>query len=867
MDSTFNNIDIVKYLKNKNSIFYGKICEIYNLANRLLSQIPIAFPNYTLHDIDHSIRVIQYMNEFVKKDLDKFSELHLALIVYVGLLHDTGMVVPDSEIAELFEKFSLINNEFSKLSDEAKYDYLKDYIRKNHGNRVSKVFNYRLNGDADIASLFYVGETNTYSLTTLISKLCQSHTESCTWITEQLDSVKYIAGYTINPQHIAILLRLGDVLDIDDRRAPWMLYKLINPRGISDIEWRKHIPITNYEKVGFINNEYTLMFSGECDDPEIHREILKYTDWINLESKSLNRILSDFNVPYRFKLKTPIEINIQTIGFVDTPLRFNLKYEQISKLLMGEKIYGSKRDGLRELLQNAIDTVRLVAEKESKNAHSVYVPAIGIEINEDKNQFVVFDNGNGMTQEILEEYFFNIGNSFYVSEEFRKEMYSYNPIGHFGIGFLSCFMLSSKVVLETKDYKSSSIIKMEFDKESPYVTMYENQTDDFPYTHGTKIIMDYDQIFPEVFQDTDELLVYLQELLITEGYKFLFINNNEKSEVLNLKPSKSYQIEDGNIELEFELMRLPSIKFDIFNFFEDNELVYLLKQNKNYVDEDDINSLAYLEESVNDFDMELQIHDGNVDEAVSSCEERLYVLPEVLIDAIIKNKKRIKEMFLNNDSIYGGVVEGLSEIIKNGVFVWYDIPVFEKANSFFMFLDDMENLGYDVAYANHIGEMKIVSIISDEEVTGEIALCVAEKYLSLVDCDYSIDYYLSYPIEPIRKSVDLLQVPNSTAYALVNDNYILDESFTKVFLKGIRVNDRNIMLPHIINDTRFVRMYVNINSNAFDTDISRMNFDKNSKEALAKHIAIIVYEELLKNPGFSNDELELIKIFMEKYYL
>lgn len=46
-------------------IYYGKIQDLYSICESILSEIPKQFPNYTLHDIGHSIRVIGYMNELV----------------------------------------------------------------------------------------------------------------------------------------------------------------------------------------------------------------------------------------------------------------------------------------------------------------------------------------------------------------------------------------------------------------------------------------------------------------------------------------------------------------------------------------------------------------------------------------------------------------------------------------------------------------------------------------------------------------------------------------------------------------------------------------------------------------------------------
>ena len=132
---------------------------------------------------------------------------------------------------------------------------------------------------------------------------------------------------------------------------------------------------------------------------------------------------------------------------------------------MGERIYGNKKEGLRELIQNAIDAVLLMKDLESDNQHSTYTPTIGIEINKEENVIAVFDNGVGMSEDILKQYFFNVGNSYYESKEFNNTRTSYSPIGHFGIGFLSCFMLSSRITLETKHYsENSELIRMSFDK-------------------------------------------------------------------------------------------------------------------------------------------------------------------------------------------------------------------------------------------------------------------------------------------------------------------------------------------------------------------------------------------------------------------
>ncbi len=69
------------------------------------------------------------------------------------------------------------------------------------------------------------------------------------------------------------------------------------------------------------------------------------------------------------------------------------------------KIYGSKKNGLRELIQNAIDAVLLINDIEQRKTFKTYNPIVGIEFDKSNNKFIVFDNGAGMSEEILKKYF------------------------------------------------------------------------------------------------------------------------------------------------------------------------------------------------------------------------------------------------------------------------------------------------------------------------------------------------------------------------------------------------------------------------------------------------------------------------------
>lgn len=861
MSSNFFDIDIIKYLKECNSPFYTKICELYELSKNILGLIPKMFSNYTIHDIGHSTRVIEYMNELVKHNLKDYSDLHLALIVYVGLLHDIGMFVSDDEEKKLYNEFKKKNPNFTKHSDKDKKEYLKNYIRENHGKRVYSCFDYEINESAKIRSLLYIGNTNSLDISQLVGNICRSHTEDYDWIINNLEDEYRIANYKINPQHIAILLRIGDALDIDDRRAPWVLYKILNPQGKSDTEWRKHIPIRNYNKIEFKENKYEIIFAGQCSEYEIYREILKYIEWINTEIDKLNSVLNDFDDIYKIEFKLPINVDIKTIGFKAEPIRFNLEYKQIAKLLMGEKIYGSKKEGLRELIQNAIDAVLLINEVEKeKSFHFYNPPTVGIEFDKSNNQFIVFDNGIGMSEEILRKYFFNVGNSYYISDEFKNKMYKYNPIGHFGIGFLASFMLSSRIELETKHYKLHEPIKLSFEKNSPYITWFTSNSSDNISEHGTRIIMNYDEIIPDVFKNEEEVVDYIKNLIITDEYKFLVINNNNITTISIDKPKNIYKIENGYLQFDYNLINLPNIKFDIFSFFENFEYVYLV-DNPFDIDYDDTIGLAYFKELVDEFDVKLQQNDGYIDE------ESIYEYPNIFMNIIKDNLSKIYDYYNNNNSIHGYFSEYFNKYILNNTFKWFEIPIILNKNIFNRFLDSIEKNGYDRAVYEYKNDIKYLSVVGANELNDDLVLEIVLYFIETNDIDLDFDYFSSYPIKPKEKTITLLKSSESNEFVKVENNYLLnDYSKFRLYLKGIRIRDESIVLPHIVSGTQIENLYLNIVSNDFDTDVSRNDFDNKTKNKLGKYIVKFIYEDLIDSNKITVEEEKLLEIFLNKYY-
>ncbi|MCJ7983216.1 ATP-binding protein [Priestia sp. OVL9] len=111
---------------------------------------------------------------------------------------------------------------------------------------------------------------------------------------------------------------------------------------------------------------------------------------------------------YSLNLNPQVNNYILSEGYDIADLRFHIDFHKVTSLLMGEKIYGEKRMGLRELIQNSIDACKVRKEIEDTNREfgdEEYIPSIKINIDKNNNQVTISDNGTGMTREILKNTF------------------------------------------------------------------------------------------------------------------------------------------------------------------------------------------------------------------------------------------------------------------------------------------------------------------------------------------------------------------------------------------------------------------------------------------------------------------------------
>lgn len=110
--------------------------------------------------------------------------------------------------------------------------------------------------------------------------------------------------------------------------------------------------------------------------------------------------------------------------------------------LLSEHIYSAPNVFVRELLQNGIDanTARRSIDENHKGIINIYLNKVN-----DTPQLIFEDNGIGLTEEEVHQFLSVIGQSSKRGDFNEKDF-----IGKFGIGMLSCLVVSHEIVVETR---------------------------------------------------------------------------------------------------------------------------------------------------------------------------------------------------------------------------------------------------------------------------------------------------------------------------------------------------------------------------------------------------------------------------------
>ncbi|MDX8551561.1 ATP-binding protein [Methanospirillum sp. J.3.6.1-F.2.7.3] len=471
---------------------WSSLIPFINQVLEELNLIKITFPNYTPHDEKHILNLYHLLDIFIDEEkLDSLPVNDLILLNLGIIAHDWGMAITESEKRNILNSYN--NSSCSDYYDEKKWinayinakkiDFSKfcsddkfwlDYVRFTHHERsASRILNSGL--------LDPINE-----IKRPLSLICLAHGLEFYQLNDRTIYSKNFPVLRVSEIDIAALsiyIRLLDRFDIAADRAIYALWQFVDPENVdSFIHWQIHQAINPISPPSG-SLPYTIHIYSETIDPKIYSKLCDLRNLCIEEFDRSRKFLTDCHSKYHLNIGF-IEWELKSDGFKETNIRFEFDRKHILSILHQEIYDKDPYVCLRELLQNSIDAVRTKKFYfEKKHPEINYQGFIQVEIEEDSKglqSIKWIDNGTGISEFILENFFSKVGVSYYKSDFFENLNLNHPMISKYGIGILSCFMISDAIEIRTlydKKLESFSseekkLLHIIIDNEERFFTVY-----------------------------------------------------------------------------------------------------------------------------------------------------------------------------------------------------------------------------------------------------------------------------------------------------------------------------------------------------------------------------------------------------------
>ena len=494
--------------------------EKYLYVNKLKT-IAFEFMHYSLHDESHSRSILDNIELLLGKNLIRqLSACDLWLLLEAAYSHDIGMCTDLKELSEIWSDENKIQKIIYEIEQTDDSEVISDYIEllekcKSEDNRLL-LSNNKIPNNWPVHVRHAVMHIDAYYIRKKHAERSKeyviNHVSQKRLIENRLykivadidyshgDDFENLANYLlveevgfetekVHPLFIAMLLRIGDVLDIRNNRFNEAFVEYQNGlKGESAKHYDKHKSVKHF------------LISQECVDIEIKSDEIEVCinsrSWLDKIDNELKNYINNWSkfAPSHFpglRLKDiKLKVFHNDVEFLSTQSALSFKINSINvvTLLTGGNIYDTNLIFLREYIQNAYDAMKIRVGKDlqkeyqtsfansninlkdltPKDIRSNFFAKYRLKINveeSDKSEqgnklfkIDIVDEGIGMDEEGIKS-LLTIGSSWGVRNSVNDVYYSIpkwlKPTGGFGIGILSGFLIADKIEIKTKAEGSS----------------------------------------------------------------------------------------------------------------------------------------------------------------------------------------------------------------------------------------------------------------------------------------------------------------------------------------------------------------------------------------------------------------------------
>ena len=402
---------------------------------KTLEYIKTQFPNFTEHGIQHSLRIINYIYSIMSEDLKQnISDVEIFCFIMAAFFHDMGMTLVDVEdkdnqrtnhhlyayrpIKHFFEKY------MQMLVERRRLEKCIIFVSEAHGRSIEELYN-----DNDFRK------------------------------------IETIEGQVLRYGLLAILLRIGDLMDLEEQRVCEFnmhinLEYYNNP--VSLVHNRRHLDDITYN---YSPSKITV--SVLTDDREKYKVWSQWLEYLDEEIMYANThyligensdFFRNYKLPEVIKCVKPSE----NAKFAVEEIRFQVDDTGALWDIITKSVYTNEFDYIRELIQNAIDATLLKIYLDDKENIEYQSPRswhcndkVMIAYSQKEGTLWVEDHGTGMNENELSNYLFKTANSGY--KYMKKREFMFPAIAKFGIGFVACLTKADKIQILTRTQSDNGI--------------------------------------------------------------------------------------------------------------------------------------------------------------------------------------------------------------------------------------------------------------------------------------------------------------------------------------------------------------------------------------------------------------------------
>lgn len=504
---------------------------------------PPFFPYYTFHGVVHINRVLELSEKLISSNCyTKLSSRDIAILICAIIFHDLGMFIDKDGLKKLLfgeyrtlkilhlddmtweERWSVYRSKINRYSEkdlvnlfgnsesisipseeienctEKDLMVYGEFLRKYHH---ALAHHFACNGFMGCNKLNIFDNINVSTeIIDIIGLIARSH---CIPMrdTEEYIFHKYTheVSYPLNiPVYFLMsVLRLGDLLDASDGRAPIQLEnrnEIISKISQNEWAWNQRI---SAESNRFDNIHGCLFIYAK---PLSGTEFIKIEEWLKTIQLELDYSWATISEYYGHdKLELSIHrVNSNILekatiesfekNFVTQRASFVVKPDLLKLLI--QPLYGDNPSfGVRELIQNAVDACNERGALE-KGGYLNDEATIDVCIDSKEKTFTITDNGIGMTKDTILNYYLSVGSSYRYSEDYYDKFIdnsksSVARSGKFGIGVLAMFLIgkTSRIITRNVDDDKGYYFALELEQNNIDIQRVECSV-------GTSIIIDLD---------------------------------------------------------------------------------------------------------------------------------------------------------------------------------------------------------------------------------------------------------------------------------------------------------------------------------------------------------------------------------------